>query len=401
MPYGAEVLEFELDKNRLVNVLEPRNIQSSLIGTDSPQIDMSDKTLIRGITTAESIMIIIEASDIAFDYKSVISGLIKLIKSTAIPMSRVQVIITYQPEMSNLIDAIHSHLSEIGAIQHFHSHDPSSSDCIHVGTTTTSGIPLSIRRDFIESDFSISLGTIVPDHIMSGTGNMTILPGISSTESILRYYKKQRTTRGAFDLSNPSCIDRLDSIRLCGLDYAIISIQDYQGNIANVTQGDPISAWTIGLKTAERLAKTILKRKYDITIVSPGKNRDTSLQSCIDALFVGHKVTRQNGKILLVADCSEGLGMPGFSRGVTDYNRIELIGESRENYELGMERAMLFHEILESRDVMILSKHLKEPSKLETYCSLTNHIEESMSFVKGNTSIMSIPEATWIHPIYK
>ncbi len=238
---------------------------------------------------------------------------------------------------------------------------------------------------------------------MTATGNMAILPGISSIHSIEAYHRSQIQNIGAFEIKGPMSKIRSAAIQLSGLDYQFSCVQDYQGNIIHLAQGEPIAAWNEGVAVAERLAKVPMKRRYDTAVVAPGTNRDSALYSSIDALCVGSKVTRQNGSILLVADCSNGLGPNGFSNGVECNSMSDLNRMISDNFQLGMKKAALLHEILETRKVIILSENLDGDSSLDAKCTIVQQLDEAMTSLaisNHGSSMVVIPQADWIDPDY-
>ncbi|MGY5880312.1 MAG: lactate racemase domain-containing protein [Candidatus Thorarchaeota archaeon] len=260
-------------------------------------------------------------------------------------------------------------------------------DLCFVGETPTHCTPLYVNNAFMDAEFKIGIGTIRSDIFAGATGGrMSVLPYCSGIKSISRNYKLRATNSGGpFVTDSAVCIDLEEASKLACLDFIVNAIPDWKGNLNGVFAGNPYTAWNRGVSQAKSLTETFFHHKADIAIVSAGGSlNDRTLYDAIDALHAGKEATEHGGVIVLVAECLEGPGPDGFIRGVSECNSSEEISILAETgFELGMEKARFFVDILNSRKVIICSR-LRESLVAERFrCSAVKDPQEGYELAKS------------------
>jgi nickel-dependent lactate racemase len=240
-------------------------------------------------------------------------------------------------------------------------HNPSSKKNLNlVGETPSNSTPVLVNEKFLHADLKIGLGEIRPDVFVGATGGrMSVLPFVSGNRTITRN-AKLRTTRGfgPFELTTPACVDMTEASQLGGLDFIANYVSDWQGNVAHIFAGNPYSSWESGVEIAKTLASADFTRRADIAIVSAGGfPYDRTLSEAIASIYAAYDVTENGGAIVLVAECSNGVGPKGFVRGISEFsseNEVSVASES--GFEVGFDKAQFFWNVLTSRKLVICSQ---------------------------------------------
>jgi len=282
-------------------------------------------------------------------------------------------------------------------------------DLCFVGETPTHCTPVSINKVFMDADVKIGIGSIRSDVFVGATGGrMSVLPHCSGIKSISRNSKLRAThSIGPFVTESAVCIDLEEASRLADLDFILNGVPDWKGNLNGVVAGDPYTAWSAGVPLAKNLTETFFQHKADIAIVSAGGSfNDLTLYEAADALYAGKEATEHGGVIVLIAECAEGPGPDGFIRGVSECNSGEDVSVLAETgFEIGMEKARLFWNILDSRKVIICSRMRKSMIVEKFNCSAVSNPQEgyelARSLIVTSPRLAVIPDGTRILPIMK
>jgi nickel-dependent lactate racemase len=135
-------------------------------------------------------------------------------------------------------------------------------NCTHIGTTSR-GTPVSINTEFVNADFKIGIGALIP-HINVGFsgGGKIVLPGIASIESIaynhgpVRNCAKETGINSNTGLGrnedNAQLFDTEEACRMSGLDVKIDAIVNIKRDTTALFVGEPIAQFYEGIKLAKK-----------------------------------------------------------------------------------------------------------------------------------------------------
>ncbi len=240
-------------------------------------------------------------------------------------------------------------------------HDPQRVNQLdEIGTTPTHSTPVLLNHHFVKADFKIGLGHILPNLFTGATGGrMAVVPGVAGAKTIRRSLRlAARSNFAVFDVSTPVSVDMAEACSMAGLNFILNTVEDWKGSAAEAVAGSPIKAWNQGVSNAQNLADVSLGQRYDIAVVSAGGfPSDATLYGAVEALNAGFQATRRDGVIMLVAECSRGVGPDGFLDGVSGYgSEKDLLPAIESGFQVGMERARYFLRVLESRRLILCSK---------------------------------------------
>jgi nickel-dependent lactate racemase len=239
----------------------------------------------------------------------------------------------------------------------------------------------------MDADLKIGIDTIRSDVFVGATGGrMAILPHSAGMRSISRNLKLQATQPvGPFNLESAVCTDLEEAAKLASLDFIVNAVPDCNDKLHGVFSGNPFSAWQQGVTLAKQLTEIPIHHKADIAFVSAGGSQyDQTLFDAVDALYAGHKATEYGGVIVLVAECENGAGEDGFIRGVSECHSgddVSLLAET--SFEIGMEKARFFWEVLATRKVIICSRMRESLISERFHCHAVKDPKEGYELAKN------------------
>lgn len=192
------------------------------------------------------------------------------------------------------------------------------SDHEHLGQTQ-SGTPVHIDKRFVGADLHITLGFIEP-HLMLGFsgGRKLIAPGLAAQQTIKvlhspKFMRDSRAVEGSV-AENPLHRELLEIARMARHDFMVDVALTRDRQIAGVFAGEPEAAHGEGMKFVSRVMLEELAEPCDAVITScAGYPLDLTFYQAIKGITAAQHVVKPGGRILLIAECSEGAGAHEFS----------------------------------------------------------------------------------------
>lgn len=229
-----------------------------------------------------------------------------------------------------------------------------------VGETPTFSTPILVDRDYVDSDYRMSLATIRPNAFYGATGGpVSTLLSVCGQKTVLRN-KKTGTTRLSklFDPHGCASTDAAEGCSLIDVDCMMNTVSDHEGTLDRIVSGPIEEVWRGGVDACISLANTSMKSRADIAVVGAGGYpSDSTLASSVQSLISGYLATEHGGVVLLVAECRDGAGPRGFVDGVSKYeSERAMIAAAESSFHIGMESACLFWRVISSRTVIICSR---------------------------------------------
>ncbi|MFW9963756.1 MAG: lactate racemase domain-containing protein [Candidatus Sifarchaeia archaeon] len=384
--YGEGFLPLDLNQRFSIERITPQavskhpNTVSELLRViESP---MESRAFSQRVSEVESIVIVVNQIENNRLVEELFHSLLNSVESFAFNPDNVTIIYPVSERISKLeVDDVLGNIESRGHLLVLHN--PSSKSSLkYVGDTPTHSTPVYINENYICAEFKIGMGEIRPDAFYGATGGrMSVIPSVSGRQTINRNAKLRLTGKvGPFNMETPSCVDMLEISKLAGLDFIVNIVSDWQGNLAHIVAGDSLSSWSSGVESAASLAKADFTKRADIAIVSAGGYpQDSTLYDAIDCLSSAYEVTEEGGSIVLVAECHEDVGPKGFLHGMSEFSsRNEIIAAAEINFELGMEKAQFFWNILSSRNVVICSRMRPTLVEERLHCTAVKDPQEGL-----------------------
>jgi nickel-dependent lactate racemase len=190
---------------------------------------------------------------------------------------------------------------------------------VRVGITSR-GTPVIINRIAAEADHLVLTGCCTYHPWVGwGGGRKSILPGISSIESIQKNHLmtmdehgNQRPEVASGNIKdNPMHEDMLEVASMVKPSFMFNVIMGYDGKIARAVCGDCMKAHDVGRNIVDELYEVPITELADITISSQGGYpKDIDVCQTGKGIYHTQAATKPGGWIIILSDCSEGIGPP-------------------------------------------------------------------------------------------
>ncbi|URZ09156.1 lactate racemase domain-containing protein [Clostridium felsineum] len=280
---------------------------------------------------------------------------------------------------------------------------------VYLGKTTY-GTPVSINKIALSCNHIVITGGIVYHFLVGFSGGKkTILPGIASYESVMANHAMSlsknfgggtyETVRCGNIENNPIHIDMLQAASFVKPDFMFNVVVDKDGAIVGAVAGNYISAHAKGRKMIDEKDGVNISRKSDITIASAGGYpKDINLYQSIKIMINAREATKDNGTIVILAECRDGLG--GDAEMQSMFLNFDTSEERerdlREKYSISKYAGYYFCEGADKFNVILVSS-LDPKLVKRTNIKLVKTIEEALELVYKTNSkdatITLMPEA--------
>ena len=190
---------------------------------------------------------------------------------------------------------------------------------------TKRGTPVIIHRAFLDADLHITLG-FIEQHLMLGFsgGRKLIAPGLAAQETIKvihspRFMRESLATEGSIE-ENPLHAELLEIARMARHDFMLDVTLTHAREISGIFAGDPVKAHAAGVDFLRQTSMECLPEPADAVITSAaGHPLDLTFYQTIKGITAAQHVVKPGGKILVISQCSEGIGSPEFAEKLREY----------------------------------------------------------------------------------
>ncbi|WP_297430364.1 nickel-dependent lactate racemase [Clostridium sp.] len=256
---------------------------------------------------------------------------------------------------------------------------------------TSHGTPVIVNKKAVECDHIVITGAIIYHFLVGWSGGKkSILPGIASFKTISINHSLSLNdgfgsgTRASVCsgniIENPVHDDMMQAAAMVKPSFMFNVVMGPDGSIAGAVAGDYITAHEAGRKLVDSIDGVNIKKKADIVIASAGgAPKDINLYQSIKTLINAKEAVVDGGTIIILAECSEGIGeVKDINDMILNFNNmLDREKELRENYTISKYVGYFFCETGEKYKLILVSKI--DPSLLKkTKIILTETLEEAL-----------------------
>lgn len=272
------------------------------------------------------------------------------------------------------------------------SHDArKSEDMVYLGTSTN-GTEMYVNKMLTEADNILVIGSVEPHYFGGYTGGRkSFLPGVASFETIQQNHKLALSNRArslALD-GNPVHEDMVDALQNLK-DMNVFSIQTVltgDHKIFDVTAGDLHESFYAAIESANSIFCVPLEERADIVITVAPYPMDVDLYQSQKAIDNGKFALRNNGVLIFVSRCSDGIG------GKTFFNLLSCASTPQDvlyainrDYKLGYHKAAKLAQIgvwARMMGVTELDDDLLKAVMIEPKVDIQTAVDEAVSHSKA------------------
>jgi nickel-dependent lactate racemase len=272
--------------------------------------------------------------------------------------------------------------------------------------TTSRGTPIEVFEPVVNADVRIAIGSIELHYFAGFTGGYkAILSGVCSANTIRANHSMLFDTHAeAGELeNNPVRCDMDECEAFIPLHFIVNVILDHHHDVIHAVAGHPIHAHRYGCKIVKYLRQNEIRQEADIVVVSAGGYpKDINLYQAQKALHCALQAVKQDGIIILVAECVEGFGNSTFEHWLVNKTNQQIKDDIVNEFVIGGHKAAALVVALEKAKVRLVSLLPKDTllhCGIQTYDSLDLAFSESIGEIGRNAAIISIPDGTSVFPV--
>jgi len=231
---------------------------------------------------------------------------------------------------------------------------------------TSGGISVSLNGALIDSDHVFAIGAVAFHYFAGFTGGRKLIcPGLASERTI------EATHKLAFDCETRSRREGVGPGLLAGNAvheafveaakfiknvFNISTIVNDAGEVTEVFCGDLEASHAAACEAASARFSITIEEKRDLVIAAcGGRPYDINLIQAHKALDTAARACRDGGRIILLAECAEGVGRADFLDWFDARNSDALAAKLCENYRVNGQTAWNFLTICERFSVEMLT----------------------------------------------
>jgi nickel-dependent lactate racemase len=256
---------------------------------------------------------------------------------------------------------------------------------------TSAGTRVQVSGTLADADFKLVVGEVLTDHLSGFSGaHTTILPQLSGPETIVGNRSlsfDEGSASGAVD-GNPVFDDVMEAAEMVGPDLALNLVTDQWGSLTGARAGGIRESLAQAIDDLGESYRLRVEGDADVIIVSAGGRKfDYDLYNSIWALGGVAGIAKKGATIILLAECSEGLGAPGLDK----LSRVDNLAELRRRYMLGAKAVYLIKSTLRSNEVVLVSalpNYLAEPLGFGVERTANDALEAVSSRRRGRKTLV-------------
>jgi nickel-dependent lactate racemase len=201
------------------------------------------------------------------------------------------------------------------------NHDCEAADLVTLGTTSR-GTKVRLSPLVVDRKVILICGTV--HHLMSGFGGgrKSILPGVSSQETISQNHihsldpgaPRSNPLIGMGILKgNPVHEDMVEAAQLVNPAFSINLVVGSHQELCALYCGHWLHAWEESCRTVHQFFGLPIAKKADVVIAScGGYPKDINLYQAVKTLLNASQALKDGGTLVFLAECREGGGTPAF-----------------------------------------------------------------------------------------
>ncbi len=284
--------------------------------------------------------------------------------------------------------------------------DPAQSSFAELGKTST-GTSVELDPDFAACEVKINVGLVMPNFASGFTGGPeAVLPGASSIHSIAK--NRSLLTKGfpasSFAPDNQVLSDSLEAVKLAGPFYSLCFMPDGVRGVTSAFAGELESVFREVVSRYHGVHSQKIERKLDIVIVSAGSLLGSDLYHAIRVVSNVLGAVRKEGTIILVAECSRGVGDSGFLEYARRFpERKELSTELRYRFKLGGHVNLFLQDALQKCRIQLVSilpeLFVRDSFGLKPSQTATEAVQKAIRVEGKESKILIVPKGDFTVPV--
>ena len=240
-----------------------------------------------------------------------------------------------------------------------HNSDDETQLC-EIGKTFR-GTPVFVNKEFFHKDLKIVVGDIELHHFAGYSGGVkSAAIGLAGRQTINHNHKlllDNQSILGNY-AHNPLRNDIEEIGELMGINLALNAVLNERKEIVKVFFGKPRDVIKAGIKVVNDISQVPIESLYDLVVASAGGYpKDINLYQAQKAMTHASLFCKPAGKIILIAECIEGVGSDGYLEFMRNVDSAEeVIKKFEENeFSVGPHKAFQIARLLTKHQIFFYS----------------------------------------------
>jgi len=193
------------------------------------------------------------------------------------------------------------------------NHDCTDTENLTFVGETDRGRPVWVNSLITKAAVKILTGIITPHHAAGyGGGRKSVMPGVAGFNTLQQHHsfpiRPYEPASGRMK-GNIFHEEAVKVARMVGVDFILNVVKTTDGQVVKAVAGELEVAHEHGVAVCEKSWRLELPHRYDVAIVTPGGYpRDINLHQSQKAISSAEMVIEQDGVIVLLAECRDGVG---------------------------------------------------------------------------------------------
>ncbi len=416
LPYGSSDYEFDLPiGDYTVDILNPRQTHVTGPGTDK-KVEMAlssplgSVNLLNTVTRNTRVAITINDKTRPVPNAVLLNPLISKLNLLGVPDANITLFIASGTHVPMVPEEYQLILPDdlLGRFRVVPHDCDENSNLYEIGTTSH-GTQVSVNHKFFDHDMKIVVGDIELHHFAGYSGGVKSgAIGMCSRKTINTNHVMlldPHSSMGEFD-HNPLRQDIEEIGRMIGINYALNAVLNENKDILEVFFGEPVLVMRQGIKVVNDISRVEIEEKYDLVIASAGGYpKDINLYQAQKAMTHASFFCKENGIILLFAECREGIGSGGYLEFMKDVYSIDDVFSkfSHQGFTVGPHKALQIANILKNHRIYLHSLISKDQVArlLLTPFEPKNDANILLEKIPNQGRVAVLPHATACIPAFK
>jgi len=414
LPYGKGTLLLDVPDKNLLDVVLPKEIipperPESLIRSALYKPLGTDR-LSEIVSSGDRVAIVVDDHTRPCPNEKLLLPVLEEVKKAGVYDSDVLIIVangTHKPPSFEMIKEIVG--DKVSRNYTVVSNDSVNGEFISVGTSKR-GNKIEILKDYVDADVKIILGDI-EYHYFAGYGGTrkSILPGLASKNTIQGNHRllfEEHAQTGVLR-ENPVHQEMNEAMRLAGCDFALNVVLNSNHRIVGVWAGNPESVLDAGVKLVDEMYKRHVEHRADIVCAAAnGHPHDLDLYQVVKALHGATRVLKENGVIVLVAECRNGHGSQMYVDWLKKYKTSKEVESAlKEDFIIGAHKAYYHFKAVEKHPVIFVSTmdktDVEDVFRFKHACDPNTALEKAFDVAGKDAKVLVVPQGTTTHLVHR
>ena len=291
------------------------------------------------------------------------------------------------------------------------SHDAWDGENLTYLGKSSRNTPIVINKHYIEADARIVLGVIDPHQFVGISGGAKgVVIGLGGEKLVQANHAMlthPQATLGNLE-GNPVRGDIDEIGEKIGIDFIVNVILNSKKEVVKAVAGHFIKAHQVGVEAARKALQVELNQAADLVIAaSGGFPKDVNLYQAQKALLHAAIAVKDEGTIILAAECLEGVGEELFTNTMQLSKTPQDILDnfSKQEFKVGAHKAYLWGTSLNKARVILVADGIDEATaeimQVEKAETLQHAIDMVLKTLPENPKIYVMPKAPSTIPLLK